>query len=289
MTVKVYVDVLFIINFIIDYILLSITSLFVKKRPSIVKTCLASALGAVYAAFVFFIPLGTFFIFTLSALTSLFMVIITYGVRNAAFLFKNIAVFYLVSFVTSGVGFAVLFLGNRYGKINFAVNAGVFYADINAYTMLAIFVVSVTVIHLAVGYVKKQRIKAQFLYNVTIEKNGKSVTDTALFDTGNFLRDPISQNSVLVAEWQTVSVFFSDGTLSECVAKHPGEFLYIPCHGINGNAGLFAFRPDKIISDEITLSDSVFVGISETPLDKEGGYRMILPNDSTCINRTERM
>ncbi len=32
MTVKVYVDVLFIINFIIDYILLSITSLFVKKK-----------------------------------------------------------------------------------------------------------------------------------------------------------------------------------------------------------------------------------------------------------------
>ncbi len=289
MTVKVYVDVLFIINFIIDYILLSITSLFVKKRPRIIRTCLASAFGAVYAAFVFFMPFGTLFIFTLSVLTSFCMVMITYGIKNAAFLLKNIAVFYLVSFVTSGAGFAVLFFGNKFGKVNFAVNAGIFYADINAYAMLAIFVVSVTVIHLSAGYIKKQHIKSQFLYNITIEKNGKSVTDTALFDTGNFLRDPISQNSVVIAEWQTVSALFSGGRLSECVAKLPEEFIYIPCHGINGNAGLFAFRPDKIISDEITLSDSVFVGITETPLDREGGYRMILPNDFQISNRTERM
>lgn len=289
MTVKVYVDVLFIINFIIDYILLAVTALFIKKRPCILRTCLASAFGAVYASFIFFIPLGTFFVFTLSGIVSLLMVVIAYGAKSATALLKNLAVFYLVSFVTSGAGFAVLFLGNKYGKINFAVNAGVFYADINAYTMLAVFVLSVAVIHLSAGYIRKQRIKQTFLYNVTIEKNGKSVTDTALFDTGNFLRDPISQNSVVIAEWQTVSALFPRGTLSECVARQPGEFTYIPCHGINGNAGLFAFRPDKISSDEITLSDSVFVGITETSLDREGGYRMILPNDSLFKDRTERM
>lgn len=289
MTVKVYVDVLFIINFIIDYILLSITSFFIKKKNSVFRTSLASIFGAVYASFVFFIPLGVFFIFTLSAVISFLMVIIAFGGKNAVFLLKNIAVFYLVSFVSAGAGFAVLVLGNRFGKINFAVNSGIFYADINAYTMLAVFVLSVTIIHMATGYIKKQRIKSQYLYNVTIEKNGKSVTDTALFDTGNFLREPVSQKSVIIAEWQTVSSLFQESSLHECVANAPKEFMYIPFRGIGACSGLYAFTPDKIFSDEIKVPESVFVGISEMQLDTEGGYRMILPNNSLVLDRTERM
>lgn len=289
MTVKVYVDILFIINFITDYILLSITSLFIKKKQSVVKACLASVFGAVYATFIFFMPLGIVFVYLFSAAVSVVMVAITYGVKNVAFLLKNLAVFYLVSFVLSGTAFAVVFLEGRYGNINFVINSGILYADINAYTVLTVFTVSLTTIHLSAGYIKKQRIKSSYLYNITIEKNGKSITDTALFDTGNFLRDPVSQCGVLIAEWQTVSILFTDSNLAECVARRPGEFTYIPCRGIGGNIGLFAFKPDRIYSDEIALSNFVFIGITEKPLDKDGSYRMILPNDSQFLNRTERM
>lgn len=289
MTVKVYVDVLFIINFITDYLLLSITSFFIKRRPQIIKNTIAAAFGALYASFAFFLPAGTVLIVPLSVCISLLMVSIAFGVKKAAFLLKNIAVFYLVSFVSAGVGFAALSLGNRYAGVNFAVNAGIFYADINAYTLLAVFFISVFVIHTACGYIRKIRIKSQFLYDITIEKNGKTVTDTALFDTGNFLRDPITQESVLIAEWQTVSDLFSEDTLSACVAAKPGEFSYIPCRGLGGSAGLFAFRPDNIHSSEIAFSEPVYVGISETTLDREGSYRMILPNTALDSNRTERI
>jgi len=289
MIIKVYVDVLFIINFIIDYTLLCITSLFVKKIPTPAKTSAAAAFGAIYAAMIFFVPLSTYFIFMLSLIVSLIMMAIAYGIKNAVLLLKNTMVFYLVSFVAGGAGLSLLFLGNRQNSLSFAVKSGIFYADVNAYTLLAIFLSTITVIHCSVGYVKKQRIKSRYLYKVTIKKNGKSVTDTALFDTGNFLRDPILKRSVIIAEWQSVSPLFSETTLSACIAKQPDAFLYIPCRGFGADGGLFAFTPDEIVTEKALLTEPVLVGVSETLLDKEGSYRMILPNDFAYANRTERM
>lgn len=280
MIVKVYIDVLLIINFIIDYILLSITSLFVRKKPCAVRIGFASGLGAVYASCIFFFSVGNTLLFFMSLAISLIMIWIAYGVKCISSYFKNIAAFYLVSFVASGVGFAILIMVNQKGNIVYTVNSGVFYADINAYTLLAVFIIATITIHMSFGYINKQRIKQKYLYIVTIEKNGKSITDTALFDTGNFLKDPILQNGIVIAEWQTVSSLFSKKSVKECVAENPEDFTYIPCHSINGNTGIFAFRPDKIFSDEIIVCDSALVGISETLLDKECSYRIILPNDS---------
>lgn len=283
MILKVYVDVLFIVNFIVDYVLLCVTSFFIKKKMHIARLLLSSFFGAVYASIIFFATFRAFFIFLLSFIVSVLMIIIAYGADSYKLLFKNTSVFYLVSFVSGGIGFALMSIGNKYSSINFIINSGVFYVNLNAYTLLAIFIFSVTTIHFSLGYIKKQKIKSMYLYDVTIEKNGRSVTDVAFFDTGNFLKDPTSQDSVIIAEWQTISSLFDYSSISECVIKNPGEFIYIPCNSLNGTSGLFAFRPDKVITGELTLTSSIYVGICITSLDKEGAYRMILPNDFSAF------
>lgn len=276
MEVKVYVDVLFIINFIIDYILLAITSFFIKKPPKFLKMCLSAATGAAYATFAFFMPMGAFFSLLFSVAVAFLMVVIAFGIKKAAILFKNTAVFFLVSLVTAGVGFSLLFTGTA-GQ-NYAINNGIFYADVDAYTLLFIFLVSVITIHTAIGYVKKQKIKSHYLYNVTIEKNGRTISDIALFDSGNFLTDPITQKSVIVAEWQSVSALFDESEVTETIVSHPEDFVYIGCHGVNNSGGMYAFTADRIFSDEMDLSEPVFVAITQTPLDHDGTYRMLLPN-----------
>lgn len=289
MAVKVYVDVMFIINFIMDYILLQITALFIRRHPHPIKLISASIVGAIYATFVFFSSLGTLILFCGCLLTSCWMIIIAFGVNNVIHIIKNLAVFYLTSFVASGVSFAFLLAENGRGKLNLIIGNGVFYSDLNAYTMLAVFFIVITVVHISCGYLKKQRINSQFLYEVTIEKNGKQVTDTALFDTGNFLKDPISQTGIIIAEWQSVSALFSGKSLDSAVAEYTKDFSYIPCRGINGVTGMFAFRPDKIFSDKLTSDAPVLVGITATPLDVDGTFRMILPNDFQISNKAERM
>lgn len=276
MEVKVYVDVLLIINFIIDYILLAVTSFFIKKTSKIPRMCLASATGAAYAAYAFFMPFGTLLSLLFSVVVAFLMVVLAFGIKKASVLLKNTAVFFMVSAVTAGVGFSLVFTGKA-GQ-NYAINNGVFYADVDAYTILFIFTMSIITIHTATGYVKKQKIKSRYLYNVTIEKNGRTICDTALFDSGNFLCDPITQKSVIVAEWQTISALFDEEAVTEAIVSHPEDFVYIGCRGFDGTSGMYAFCADNVSSDEMDFSESALVAITQTPLDTEGSYRMLLPN-----------
>lgn len=275
MEVKIYVDVLLIINFIIDYILLSVTSFFAKMSPSVFRMCIASFTGALFAVSVFFVPQNTFISLSLSATVAFLMVFIAFGTKKAFILIKDAAIFYLVSVTASGVGFAVVFSGKASKT---AISNGIFYADIDAYTLLFVFIVSVLIIHTSTGYIKKQKIKSSYIYNVTIERNGRKVSDAALFDTANFMRDPISQKSVIIAEWQSVAPLFDEPIITEAIVKNPKEFLYIGFSGINGASGMYAFSPDKVSSAEISFFDPVLVAITENSLDKEGSYRIILPN-----------
>lgn len=283
MTIKVYVDVLFIINFIADYILLCVTSLFIKRRASILRLCLAGALGGVFSVFSFFATFNPFITAMFSVAVSCLMIWICYGARKIFTLFKNTSVFYLISLCTAGLGFSAMCIGRN---SNFLIGSGFLYTDINAYTLLFVFIVSVILVHSSVGFIKKQGLKSRYLYSVTIEKNGKSVTDTALFDTGNFLRDPISQKSVVIAEWKAVSKLFEQKTLSECITNNPDTFVYVPCRILNGNTGLYAFSPDKILTHQKSVTEPFLVAVSETPLDKNESFKIILPND---FYSTERM
>lgn len=275
MEVKIFVDVLFIINFIIDYILLSVTTFFAKKSPSLLKMCLSSSIGALFSSAMFFAPDNSLFSFFSSLTVAFLMVFFAFGTNKSFVLMKNTAIFYLVSAVISGIGFSFVFSGKMSQT---AINNGIFYADINAYTLLLVFVISVFLIHTSTGYIKKQKIKSSYIYNVTIERNGKTVCDNALFDTGNFMRDPISQKSVIIAEWQSVSSLFDEDAVTEAIVNNPKDFLYIALSGIGGNTGMYAFSPDKVTSSEICFFEPVLVAITEIPLDKDGSYRIILPN-----------
>lgn len=272
MEVKVFVDVLFIINFIIDYILLSVTSFFARKRLKILNTVLASTVGGVFSAVIFFVPMAHFLSMVSAFSVSLLMILITFGKRSFLKILKDTAILYLVSLVAGGLAFAIL------PKYDSLFNNGIFYADINAYSLLFVFVMSVIIIHGATGYIRRQKIKSSYIYELTVERKGKSITDFAFFDSGNFLTDPLSQKSVIVAEWKSVSPLFEETKITDAIVKNPQDFVYIGCKNLGNTSGLYAFYPDKITSEDADFSEDFLIAVTETPLDKEGSYRMLLPN-----------
>jgi len=85
----------------------------------------------------------------------------------------------------------------------------------------------------------------------------------------------------MVAEWQSVSGLFEENKVTEAIVNHPKDFLYIGCRSFGNSIGMYAFSPDNVYSDEIDMREQVLVAITENTLDKEGTYRMILPNTAT--------
>lgn len=272
MEVKIFVDVLFIINFIIDYILLSITSFFIKKRTKILNMILSASVGGVFSAVIFFVPMEWYLSVISVFSMGLLMILIAFGKKSFSRLLKDTFTLYLVSLVAGGLSFAFL------PKYNHIFGNGIFYSDINAYSLLFVFLMSVIIIHCATGYIKKQKIKSSYIYEVTIEKNGKNITDYAFFDSGNFLTDPISQKSVIVAEWKSVSPLFDETEITDAIVKNPCDFVYIGCKNLGGVTGMYAFTPDSVTSEEIKFDKEFLIAITQTPLDRDGSYRMLLPN-----------
>ncbi len=274
MEVKIYVDILFIINFIIDYILLSVTSFFVKKEAKIINTFASATVGATFSAVMFFAPIAIGFSITASFLAALLMIFIAFGKRPILAILKDTVCFYLVCALSGGLAFALV----SKEALPYVINNGIFYADINAYSLLFALFTTAIIIHSATGYIRKQKIKSSYLYEVTIHRRGKTITDNAFFDSGNFLCDPITQRSVIVAEWQSVSPLFEEDKITEAIVNNPKDFVYIGCKSAFGVSGLYAFSPDEVTSDEINLPSEILIAVTETPLDKDGYYRLLLPN-----------
>ena len=282
MEVKVYIDVLFLVNLIMNYILLWFTGLFAKIELKFWRMALASAVGAIYAAAVFFIPLTFFYGILTKLVLGCLMVLLGCKPSSIRHFLKELCVFGAVTFATGGIGFAFFYFTNV-GSILGAVYAnGVLYLNLPAYLLVFLCAVCYIVLNLAFGFVKKIRRKHRLIFDICLMLGGKTVHLRGLYDTGNFLKETISGKSVMIAEWNRVrSLFGKSKTLLDAVSADAAPFIPITYTGLGGQDVLFAFLPDEIYmaDTKLTRLSPVYVGIVDRKLDKSNDYNLILPND----------
>ena len=90
MKTVVYIDSLFLLNFIINMIILKLTDVFSSSRTKTFRICLASSVGALYAVCMFFPKISFLYILPFKMLVSVFIVYITdtkfsFGQRSECF------------------------------------------------------------------------------------------------------------------------------------------------------------------------------------------------------------
>ncbi|MBR5504862.1 MAG: sigma-E processing peptidase SpoIIGA, partial [Clostridia bacterium] len=133
----VYADMLFLVNFIINMILLRVTCAFSKSSSSWLRLCVASALGRVYAVCLFFPSAHMLYIFPAKLAVSLIMLVITDPHSGIIKLIKRCAVFYLASFCFAGVMLALIYFTDFADGAAPMVSNGIFYFDISLTTLIA--------------------------------------------------------------------------------------------------------------------------------------------------------
>ena len=137
METVVYADVLFTVNFIINIIILKISSLLMKSFSSTVRLVLAASLGSVYAACMFFPDISFLYIFPFKLLVSVIMLKIICPRGKWLKMLKFTAVFYMVSFTFAGILLSLIYFGRFSSGLSPKVNNGIFYFDISLSKLLA--------------------------------------------------------------------------------------------------------------------------------------------------------
>lgn len=188
----VYVDSVFVLNALMDYLLLLATGRLAGVPLRRRRYILAALAGGAYAVAVF-LP-GWEFLASppVKLAAGVLMAVAAFGGEER--FFRLTLLFFAVSSAMAGCVLALgLLAGNRVPVAN-----GVFYTDVNARVLL----IAAAAAYLVLGVIFRASAGHGFggrLLPVRVGLNGRAAVLTALWDTGNALREPGSGEAVLVA------------------------------------------------------------------------------------------
>lgn len=176
----VYVDLLFLENSIINYLILYIGAKMTGLGYNKYLMLLASAVGGLYAvlsAIFFYVPL--WFSLPGKLCISLAMIIIAYLPESIGQFLRSASCFYVCTFVLAG---SVLAMDEKFRIVGPAI-------------LIAVMLVLVTV-----RYKHLSGDRGNLVMLELVDHNGASINVTALADTGCSLADPISGNPAIILE-----------------------------------------------------------------------------------------
>lgn len=188
----VYVDSVFVLNAAMDYLLLLLTARLAGVPLRRRRYLLAALTGGAYAVAVF-LPWGSFLSAApAKAAAGVLLSLLAYGGEE-----KLLRLTLLLFTVSCGFAGCVLALGLLAGSAVPMVN-GIFYTDVNAKVLLIAAAAAYLVLTVVFRSAAKHGVGGETL-PVRICIGGRITELTALWDSGNALRDPAAGQPVLVA------------------------------------------------------------------------------------------
>lgn len=272
----VYADVIFLINFISAYIMLYILGKAINKvRIRKKRLFLASVLGAAGAAVVFCVEIPTALSY-LTRILAVFLMIFTAFFEQRKQLLNQILWLVLMSGIM--IFSMMLITALIKNTVSVVIKAGIVYFDIPPKVFLFAFILSYFVLIFFLKVFKNRKNKKYYIMSVT--HNDKTVTVTALFDSGNLLKEPVTGKYVSILEWDYVKKLFGAEYEFSDIENHAEEMKLwvIPFNSIGNSSGmLFAFLADNItIPEEKKIIDKTFIGIYGGVLSKNNEYHALI-------------
>ncbi len=252
----VYADVLFLINFSMDFLVFYICARFSRKRLNAVRTALAAAIGGAYGIAALFIA-EEGITATLCDLVSLLLIctVAFYSSKDRLRDFlARCALFAGVSAILGGIMTSLYSILNRSGLSLLDGESG---DDISVW-LFALLAAAGGAAAFA-GSRRMRRIVSAKQGQIEITFEAKSVTLRAMTDTGNLLSDPLSGRNVVICELDAVKGIFPRELVefwrSENVAlpsllsdKYASKLRFIPARGAIGAKTVLiaAILPDSV-------------------------------------------
>ena len=277
----VYADVVFIENLIINSVILYVTLLIRKVKISIVRILISSALGSLYA--VISIKINNNFI--MKIILSVLMIAIIYPTKNKKRFLETIILFYLISITAGGSAIAISYLIQDY-KISELNNLPIISFPILISGLGT--VVGIILIMATINNLKNRISKKDIFFDVEIYIEDKKEKLKALLDTGNMLKDPLSNKPVMIATKRSLKSIIPEEILDNINLILGGDKIgklitkrikLIPFNSLGNEHGiLIGIKSDKIVINNNEIKD-VIIGIYEKKKKKTRRYDALIGID----------
>lgn len=235
---KVYIDILLIINFMLDFILLLGVSVILKRNVSIKRVILGAFIGG-SSILILFIPMNNIILFIFKLLISIIMILITFKYNSFRYTFMNLLYLYILSIFLGGF---LYFLNNQ-----FCIKRKGFIFINNGFSITLIFIIIISpiVIYLYTRQLKSFKSTYNNYFSVKISYNNNNLDLIGYKDSGNNL------------SYLGNKVIFID---KRKIIFNIEKYMLVPLSTVSGDSIVKCFKPDKVVV-EGSLVKKVLVGI----------------------------
>lgn len=238
----VYVDVLFLVNLWIDFLLLSVTARLCRVPCRRGRLVVGALLGAALCLLLFLPPLTVWQTILLRVLGVVLLTMVTFFRKPWRTLVKVGITFFVVSALFSGIATALWY---TLAPSGFMVVGGVVYYDAPASLLIVFTAVSYGVI-LLYERLRRRVAPQNRLYTLTVHENDKQVVCTLLYDSGCSLKEPFSGRPSLLIDQTAVTSLLPQGWTREAAVAGAYRMRLIPFETVGGEGVLPAFCPQKM-------------------------------------------
>ena len=296
--ITIYIDVIFLENLIMNTIIIYATSIIIKIKPKTIRVIGAATIGSIYAIISYITGMKIYASITSKIVLSIIMVYIAFNPQNVKKMLKQLAIFYLTSFVFGGVALYLIYFIKPQDIV---FKNGMFAGQYVLKVIMLGAIVAFVVIKISLKIIKT-KIKPKDMYcKIRFKLNGKTVETKAMIDTGNLVKEPITNTPVVIVESTLLYEVLPKEILNNLENILGGDFEKIPediqqeyvaklrCIPFTSlgkqNGMLVGIKADEIeieTEEEKKVSKNVIIGIYDKSLTKRGEYRALIGIDLIC-------
>ena len=246
---KIYLDIVFLLNFIIDFLILYGVKVVLKEKVKLIRILLGSLVGSL-TLIMLFVKINSFILILSKFIISLLIILVSFGKKH---FFKNLAYFYLISII----------LGGSFYLLDITYEEGNLLVFKNNYLINFIILIfgSILIIFLFVRENIKYKEIFSNKYIVKIYLFKKMYELEGFIDTGNRLTDPYKKRAIILVNLKL---------------KNKANYIYVPYKALNTSGVIPCLKPDKVIIDDKEFNNFL-IGFSKDKF-KLDGLSCILPN-----------
>ena len=232
----VYVDVVFVVNFLIDYLIMVLVLDFLNIRKDYWRVAFASFVGGAYSVAAAIIGIKMYAKFASLFLVIVAMLYIVLNKRSIKTYIKTYLLYYAVSFLFCGaVNVCTSFTGRK--------SVG-----------CVVFLVCITLMYIVISQSNRFLKTDLTSHKITavVEQSGQKVGVLLFCDSGNLLTDPYTGMSVILLDKKIQKNF---------------EFIFprfVPVKTVSGSILIEVFTPDAVFVGESNIRVDAAVGFVDS-------------------------
>ena len=247
-TMKIYVDLVLLLNFGFDFILLLSVSYLLRRMVSINRILLGAFVGSLSILFLF-VNISSFALFLLKVVISIFMILVTFGYKDKVYFFKNIGFLYMSSIVLGGFLYFlnIQFSYKQQGLVFFHKGLSINFIFLIIFSPIIIYIYVRQGLNLKNNYSKYHNVKLYF--------DNKSISCVGYVDTGNKVIDPYLKRKIILINKEYNS---------------KAHYIYVPINTVNSVGMIKCLKLEKLEIDGKEIKEKLLLGFIDKKINIDG-------------------